>query len=87
MIFRSEPFKVRMTGRAGIVYEEGPRSMEIDSEMLAGPDFDIVIYTESIKRWRPPHESEAITDDVKSRIKANLAESLPRLRIDWQERG
>lgn len=77
-------FKVKMHGRAGIEYREGRRRMMIDSEMLAGPDFDLVVYADSIARWEPPHERDAVTADERTRIRRNISDALKSLRIDWQ---
>jgi hypothetical protein len=43
-------FELRISGRAGLVYTERGRSMEVDSEMLVGP-FDIAVYRASIGLW------------------------------------
>ena len=75
---------VRLRGRAGIEYRESGRVMSIDSEMLAGALFDMVIYRDSIKQWDPPYNSEAVTQEDRMRIEKNLMRELSKLRIDWQ---
>lgn len=79
-----QDFTVKTHGRAGIEYREGKRRMMIDSEMLAGPDFDLVIYVDSIARWEPPYEREAVTEDDLTRIRRNISTALKSLHIDWQ---
>jgi hypothetical protein len=58
--------------------------MLIDSEMLAGPDYDIVIYTNSIKPWDNLEESRCNNEDEVTRIRGNIAKELRKFRIDWQ---
>ena len=84
MWFKRKNCRVKLTGRAGLLYEEGNRSMLVDSEMLAGKDFDMVIYSESIKQWQPPHETEPISDADRDRIRNNISRELSGSRIDWQ---
>jgi len=84
MWFKPKAFKVKLTGRAGLIYQEGGKTMNIDSEMLAGPDSDMVIYLDSISKWNPPHENELISVERKEQIKANLLKELSNIRIEWQ---
>jgi hypothetical protein len=84
MWFKRKPFQVKLTGRAGIVYREGDRSMQVDSEMLVGPRFDMVVFTDSIKAWEPPDECVPVSEEDKARIRANITKELNNLRIDWQ---
>ena len=77
-------FKVRMRGRAGLEYIEGQKMMAVDSETLVGPNFDLVIYADSIKRWAPPHDAEEISEADLERIRTNIGAALGDLRIDWQ---
>jgi hypothetical protein len=75
-------FRVSLKGRAGMLYREGKKRMEIDSEMLFG-EHDIVVYTDSIRRWLPPHDGEEITSAERERIRKNVAWALRSLRIEW----
>jgi hypothetical protein len=68
MFGRKKDFKLKLTGRAGLIYEENGKSMRVDSEMLVGPTHDIVIYKDSIKSWAPPFEAEVI--DEKNAVEA-----------------
>lgn len=84
MWFKRRSYRVKLTGRAGLIYSEGSKSMVLDSEMLGGHKFDMVIFTGSIKAWQPPNESEQISQEDKIRIKGNITKELGNLRIDWQ---
>jgi hypothetical protein len=83
-MFRSKGYAVKLMGRAGLVYSEGSRSMHIDSELLSGGDFDVVIFLSSLKKWDAPLEAEPISETDLARIRANISEALSNLRIDWQ---
>jgi hypothetical protein len=83
MFGRKKDFKLKLTGRAGLIYEENGKSMRVDSEMLVGPTHDIVIYKDSIKSWAPPFEAEVIDNDTMARILKNIISELePRYKID-----
>jgi hypothetical protein len=85
MWFKRKHSRVKLTGRAGIIYcDQDGRTMHVDSEMLAGKEFDIVIYLDSIKKWQPPHETEPVSDSDRDLIKTDIARELNNLRIDWQ---
>ena len=45
--------------------------MKIDSEVLQGPS-GMVVYTDSIVKWQPPHENEEVDDTSRSRITENI---------------
>ena len=84
MMFNKKGYKVKLLGRAGIMYQEGDKSLIIDSELLPGAKYDIVIYKDSIKQWQPPHTEDKISEDERTRIKNNVMTSLRRMRVDWQ---
>ncbi len=85
MFGRKKIFKLKITGRAGLIYEEGDRLMRIDSEMLTGPKYDMVIYGGSIQSWEPPHENELLSAEDVDRIKSNIRTDLAKHKIkaDW----
>lgn len=83
MWFNRKKYRVKFQGRAGLIYEENGRSMLIDSEMLAGPNFDIVIYTDTIKPWEPLDDTGRINEEERARIRENIAKELSKYRIDW----
>jgi hypothetical protein len=64
-------FSVEVLGRTGMRYVEGDRSMFVDSEVLAKP-CAIALWRESIKRWDPPHDAEAVGPEDRSRIIENI---------------
>ena len=83
-MFRQKEYSVKLTGRAGLVYSEGSRSMLIDSELLTGPEFDVVVFADSLKNWEAPFHIEPVSEADVSRIRANISEALSNMRIDWQ---
>jgi hypothetical protein len=65
-VFESdEGFSIEVLGRTGLLYTEGPKSMLIDSEVLASPG-GIAIIKKSIHAWNPPYEKEHI-DAIKQK--------------------
>jgi hypothetical protein len=52
-------------------YVEGDRSIFVDSEVLAKPGA-IALWSETIKRWDPPHDAEAVGPEDRSRIIENI---------------
>jgi hypothetical protein len=81
-MFWCRKYKVKIHGRAGLTYFEGPRNMEIDSEMRVGRSH-LSIKVDSMRRWEPPHENEPVSFEDIERIRANISKVLSRLRIDW----
>jgi predicted NAD/FAD-binding protein len=60
--------KVEMTR---LVYTEGPRTLYIDSEILARPR-NIAISKESIRSWEPPYSHERIDKNKRETIIENI---------------
>lgn len=83
-MFKRRPYRVRVKGRAGLTYEEGNRKVTLDSEMLAGGDFDMVVYLASMEAWDPPDDATRLSQEDVSRIKKNVTSELWKYRIDWQ---
>ena len=73
-IVSDEGFSVEILGRIGLCYREGEKCLRIDSEVLGSP-YGLVVYQSSIKTWAEP-EGEAIADDEKKRILANVRNAL-----------
>jgi Immunity protein 74 len=71
LIVSSSGFSVEVLGRTGMRYSEGDRTLFVDSEVLAKPGA-MALYRSSIKAWDAPHETDAITDDERSRIVENI---------------
>jgi len=84
MWLNRKKYRVKLHGRAGIIYEENGRSMVIDSEMLAGPSFDIIIYLDSMIAWEIPHQYELVNEEDKVRIRENITRELNKYRIEWK---
>ena len=70
VIESSAGFSIRVLGRAGLRYQEGGRSVWIDSEVLAKPGA-IAMYKESIKHWEGSDPSEVSNAD-RDRIANNI---------------
>ena len=66
-----EGFSVEVLGRTGLLYTEGARSLQIDSEILAGPH-GLVLYTNSIGGWVPPHDGEVVDEAQRAVIVDNI---------------
>lgn len=58
--------------------------MNIDSEMLTGPSFDMAVFEHSIHHWEPPYDREQIDDLERTRIKANIEKELASIKILWE---
>jgi hypothetical protein len=72
---------ITLLGRTGLRYTEGGRSMFVDSEMLARPN-GIAVYRESISRWDPPHEADALSEGDRERILASIVAALRLQGLD-----
>jgi hypothetical protein len=71
VIESSVGFSVRVLGRTGLRYQEGSRSVRIDSEVLAKPRA-IAMYKDSIKSWEgcdPDEVGDADRDRIADNIK------------------
>lgn len=62
---------IELLGRAGLRYRRGGRSMEIDSEILEGPQHFFVVYQASIARWNPPDDREPVDERERAEIVAD----------------
>lgn len=79
LFFKKRKFKVKLKGRAGILYIEGEREININSELLLRP-YGILIYKSSIKNWNPPHNDELIDDIERNRILNNVVSDFEKLK-------
>jgi hypothetical protein len=71
VIESSAGFSVSVLGRVGLRYQEGDRSIRINSEVLAAPR-GIVMLKDSIKYWEGPNPgkvSDADLDRIVSNVK------------------
>ena len=83
-MFGKKKTKLKLTGRAGMIYTDADRVMKIDSEMLACGEYDMVIYERSMRAWQSPNDNEPVTDEDRSRIKEDIETHLKRCSIEWQ---
>jgi hypothetical protein len=81
-VFGQKKHSVKIRGRAGIVYSEGSISLAIDSEMLTGPEFDIVIYLSKVRS--ETLAVHGLSEDDLPRIKSNIAAELKGTKILWE---
>jgi len=70
LIESDEGFSVEVLGRTGLLYKEGNKSIQIDSEILTGDR--IAVIKKSIKKWSPPYEDESIDDNKRDLIMENI---------------
>jgi hypothetical protein len=71
IIQSDEGFSVEVLGPVGVLYTEGAKTLNIDSEYLAGPA-GLVMYKDSIKSWNPPHDNEVIDASKRDTIVDNI---------------
>lgn len=83
-------FSVRVLGRTGLRYEEGGRSVWVDSEVLAKSGA-IALFKDSIKTWEgasPGQVSDADRDGIAANIKRAFEFCGYELEVhtdfDWQ---
>jgi len=67
----SDGYSVEVLGRTGIIYSESGKVMQVDSEVLAGPS-GMVIYTDSMNNWDPPHSGFPLTEADRARVVENI---------------
>lgn len=68
---------VEIVGRGGLRYREASHEMLINFEFLAtGAEHDMVLYTRSVRRWKPPYADEIINDEKRKQIIGNICELL-----------
>ena len=71
MIVSDSGFILEITGgRGGLRYSEGARSVEVDSEFLAGKG--VAIYPESIRSWTDSTGSTPVSKPEVERITRNI---------------
>jgi hypothetical protein len=82
VIESSEGFSVRTLGCTGLRYQEGDRSVWIDSEVLAAPG-GIVMNRDSIKYWEGP-DPDRVSDADRDRITDNVKRAFEACGYDLQ---
>jgi len=71
-------FTVRQRGMAGMVYMEGEKVMDVDSEVQGLPETTIAVWRSTVRAWRPPHDKEVITEAKREEILNNI-----RAALEW----
>ncbi len=66
--------KIKMLGRAGIIYNDGTTKYFIDSESLLAPPYDVVIYVKRIRYFDNNARLKVLTNTEKLEI-ANKVKS------------
>jgi hypothetical protein len=59
---------VEILGRSGIKYKDKENKYFIDSEMLVGPEFDLVIFSESVRYYKDVSLTNPLSDMQKNEI-------------------
>ena len=59
---------IRRTDRFELEYKEHERTLVVEVE----PGDGLAVYTSTIKQWKPPHDSETISQEDKHRIINNI---------------
>jgi hypothetical protein len=80
VIASDEGFSVEVLGRAGLRYEEGDKTVVVDSEVLAVGPYTMVIYPARLTHWGPPHADDEIDAHARQKI-------LDRIRDAFRFRG
>jgi hypothetical protein len=76
-------FELQVKSRGSLLYIEGNKTLEINSEYLAH-SLGIVIYKKYIKNWEKPYEKESITEEKREEIINNVKEALAFKKIDTE---
>jgi len=82
----NEGRSVEILGRSGIKYKNKSQKYFIDSEMLVSPEFDIVIFSDSVRYYNDTSLIHPLTKDEKNeiiRIAVKLLESAG-IKVDVQ---
>lgn len=65
--YRNGNIRIERLGRDEYKYIGVDRSIKVYVELQAGNP-DVIIYTESIRQWLPPHEQENVTEEDKLKV-------------------
>lgn len=84
-----EGFSVEVLGRTGLLYEEGPRRMKVNSEILLGPE-GMVIYPNSAMKWNAPYDHEPVDSQKRLAIVDNIRRAFRsdgfEIHVQWPAR-
>ena len=76
-------FELQIKSRGSLLYKEGNKTLEINSEYLAH-NLGIVIYKKYIKNWDKPNDEENITKEKREEIIDNVKEALAFKQIETE---
>lgn len=74
-IINDKGFEVDINHKFFLIYKEGPKKIQIESERVRG-ETDILIYEETIKTWKTPFENIPIEYVKKKEILENVKAAL-----------
>jgi hypothetical protein len=86
LITSSNGFAIKVLGRTGMRYVEGPRSVWIDSEVMATPR-TMAMYEPSIRTWESPEDPGPVTDQDRVRIVENIRRAFAACGYELQVIG
>jgi hypothetical protein len=72
LVQSDEGFSVQTTGWTGIIYTQGEKTINVDSEFLMGPQYDIVVNA-NIKKW---DSGDEISDSERKLVVNNIVRAL-----------
>jgi hypothetical protein len=76
VIASDQGFSVEVLGRVGLRYEEGGKTIFVDSEVLApNARACMIIWPSRMDRWDPPHADEAVDEATRQRIVDRIREA------------
>lgn len=75
-------YKVRVLGRAGLLYKSRVGETRIDSELCFG-ELDMVVFLESIREWEDGRE---ITPNEKAQIILDLEDFFQNDKVEWVDK-
>lgn len=77
-----EVCSIERLGRDEYKYIEGDHALTLQIEMLSGTP-KRVIYSRTIKKWLPPNDNEAISDDKRKEIVDKICKYFETNRVSY----
>jgi hypothetical protein len=77
----NEGRSVEILGRSGIKYKDKEKKYFIDSEMLVNPEFDLVIFSGSVRYYKDTSLANPISDSEKEEIVKIVVKLLASAKI------
>jgi hypothetical protein len=69
-------FSIELLGRTGIEYREDGKVMFVESEILMTDLPTVALWTDRIQKWRPPHDSEKLSEEKRAEILGRICAAL-----------